>query len=42
MKKQKLKVNLIKEIQKDNDFMKDVDKFIEATTNNVFKLKDLE
>ena len=31
----------IKEAQKDPEFMRDVNKFIEATTKKVFKLKDL-
>lgn len=34
-------VKAIKEAQKDPEFMKDIDKFIEATTKKVFKLKDL-
>jgi hypothetical protein len=29
------------EAQKDPQFMKDIDKFIEATTKKVFKMKDL-
>lgn len=49
MPKKKLKTKLrgdeltkaIKEAQKDPQFMKDIDKFIEATTKKVFKLKDL-
>ena len=49
MAKRKLKTKLtndklsqtIKEAQKDPEFMKDIDKFIEATTKRVFKLKDL-
>ncbi|MBI2124635.1 hypothetical protein HYT92_02475 [Candidatus Pacearchaeota archaeon] len=34
-------IKAIKEAQKDPQFMKDIDKFIEATTKKVFKLKDL-
>ena len=39
MPKKKLKE--IKELQKDPEFMRDINKFIEATTKKVFKLKDL-
>ena len=45
MPKRKLKgedsTKSIKEAQKDTEFMRDIDKFIEATTRKVFKLKDL-
>ena len=49
MPKKKLKTKLtgdksiktIKEAQKDPEFISDVNKFIEATTKKVFKLKDL-
>ena len=34
-------IQSLKETQKDPQFMKDIDKFIEATTKKVFKLKDL-
>ncbi|MBI2650819.1 hypothetical protein HYX04_05940 [Candidatus Woesearchaeota archaeon] len=34
-------IRAIKEAQKDPEFMNDIDKFIEATTKKVFKLKDL-